>query len=62
MLKNNNRGLSLVEMLASVAILSIVMAGAFWMLSVMSKSFTQSQREVELQNSTQATYSRKQTA
>ncbi len=56
MLKNNNKGMSLVEMLASVTILSIVMAGAFWMLSVMSKSFTQSQREVELQNSVQSTY------
>jgi len=56
MLKKNNKGMSLVEMLASVTILSIVMGGAFWMLSVMTKSFTQSQREVELQNSVQSTY------
>lgn len=56
-LNKNNKGFSLVEMLVAVAILSIVMAAIAWILSTMSKSFGNSQKEVQLQDSVQATYS-----
>jgi prepilin-type N-terminal cleavage/methylation domain-containing protein len=56
-LKSNNEGFSLVEMLVSVALLSVVMIGAFAILAAMSKSFANSQNEVQLQDSVQNTYS-----
>lgn len=56
-LKKNNKGFSLVEMMVAVAILSIVMVAIGWILSSMSKSFGNSQREVQLQDSVQTTYS-----
>lgn len=56
-LRKNNKGFSLVEMMVAVTILSIVMMGIVGILASMSKSFGNSQREVELQDSVQATYS-----
>lgn len=55
-LSRNNKGFSLVEMMTAVTILSIIMAGIAWMLSTMSKSFSNSQKEVQLQDSVQSTY------
>ena len=56
-LKKNNKGFSLVEMMVAVAILSVVMIAIGSIMSAMSRSFGQSQREVQLQNSVQSTYS-----
>lgn len=56
-IKKNNKGFSLVEMLVAVAILSIVMLAIGWILSAMSKSFGNSQKEIQLQDSVQTTYS-----
>ncbi|MGN0164978.1 MAG: type II secretion system protein J [Lachnospiraceae bacterium] len=56
-MRRNNKGFSLVEMMVAVAILSIVMIAVGWILSAMSKSFGNSQREVQLQDSVQTTYS-----
>lgn len=56
-MKNDNKGMSLVELMVAVAILSIIMLGIGFILSAMSKNFGQSQREVALQDSMQLTYS-----
>ncbi len=56
-LRKNNKGFSLVEMMVAVAILSIVMIAIGGIMAAMSQSFGQSQREVQLQNSVQSTYS-----
>lgn len=56
-IKKSNKGFSLVEMMVAVAILSIVMLAIGWILSAMSKSFGNSQKEVQLQDSVQTTYS-----
>ncbi len=56
-IRTNNKGLSLVEMMVSIAILSVVMIGVFGILAAMSKSFSISQKEVQLQDSVQNTYS-----
>ena len=56
MRNNKNKGFSLVELLVAVTILSIIMLAIGWILASMSKSFALSQKEVELQNSVQSTY------
>lgn len=55
-MKNDNRGMSLVEMLVAVMILSIIMASVGWILTVMSRNFAMANREVQLQNTVQTTY------
>ncbi len=52
----NNDGFSLVELMVSVAILMVVMGSVLTMLALMSSSFSTSQKEVQLQDSVQATY------
>jgi len=52
----DNRGYSLVELMVSVIILSIVMAGVASVMVSMSKTFSDSQREVSLQDNVQSTY------
>lgn len=52
----NNDGFSLVELMVSVAILMVVMGSVLTMLALMSNSFSTSQKEVQLQDSVQATY------
>ncbi len=56
-MRKDNKGFSFIEMLVSVTILSIIMLAIGWILSTMSKNFADTQREVELQNSVQTTYS-----
>lgn len=56
-MKKKNKGFSLIEMVVSVAILSIIMLAIGFLLSAMSKNFGQSQKEVALQDSMQQTYS-----
>jgi prepilin-type N-terminal cleavage/methylation domain-containing protein len=53
----NNKGMSLVELLVAVSILSIIMIGIGFVLSAMSKNFATSQKEVQLQDSVQTVYS-----
>lgn len=55
--RKNNSGFTLIEMMVSMAILSIVLMGAAWILSQMTRSFSESQKEVQLQDNMQATYS-----
>ncbi len=55
--KLNNRGLSMVELIISVTILSIIMAGMAGILSAMTRNFSLSQTEITLQNNVQSTYS-----
>ena len=55
--KLNNKGLSMVEMIISVTILSIIMAGMAAILSSMSRNFSISQTEIALQDNVQSTYS-----
>lgn len=57
MKNNKNRGMSLVELMVAVSILSLIMLAIGAILSSMSKNFGQSQREVALQDNMQATYS-----
>ena len=55
-LLKNNKGLSLVELLVSVVILSFVMAGVGTMLVIMSSNFASSNSEVQVQESVQSTF------
>jgi len=54
--KINNRGLSMVELIISVTILSIIMAGMAAILSSMTRNFALSQTEIALQDNVQSTY------
>lgn len=56
-IKKDNKGMSLVELMVAVGILSVIMLAIGYILSVMSQNFGQSQREVALQDSMQLTYS-----
>lgn len=55
--KLNNKGLSLVELIISVTILSILMIGMSAILSSMSRDFSRSQTEIALQDNVQSTFS-----
>ncbi|MBP3238341.1 MAG: prepilin-type N-terminal cleavage/methylation domain-containing protein [Lachnospiraceae bacterium] len=55
--KINNNGLSLVELIISVTILSLIMIGMGAILSSMTRNFSLSQTEIALQDSVQSTYS-----
>ncbi len=52
----SNEGLTLVELLVSVAVLSILMAGAFALMRQAAQYHSQSAREVEIQNQLQTAF------
>ena len=52
-----NQGFTLVEMLVSIAIFAIIMTTVAGVLSTMSKMFASAQKDIELQDSVQTTFS-----
>lgn len=56
-IRRDNKGMSLVELMVAIGILSVIMVAVGWILSSMSKSFGNSQKEVALQDNVQTTYS-----
>lgn len=55
-MNQDNKGMSLVELLVSVAVLSILMAGVFGLMKAAATYHATSSREVELQNQMQTTF------
>jgi len=56
-MRKDNRGMSLVELLIATAILSVVMLGVGMIMVRMSNMFSMTQKEVQLQDNVQSTYS-----
>ncbi len=56
-LRKSNQGMTLVELLVSVAVLSLLMTGAFALMRQAATYHSNSAREVEIQNQLQTTFS-----
>lgn len=55
-LKHDNKGMTLVELMVSIAVLAILMSGVFGLMRAASTYHANSSREVELQNQMQTTF------
>ena len=53
----NNQGMSLIELLVSVAVLSVAMVGILALMNASAQYFSHSNKEVEVQQELQATFS-----